>query len=56
MPPTFDDRADWLDGHYAVVRGGVRLTLVLERLAGSSLRRRTGPDPGADPQLGVFSS
>ena len=32
MPPTFDDRAEWFDGHYASVRGRVRLTLLLERL------------------------
>jgi SAM-dependent methyltransferase len=33
VEPTFDERAEWFDGHYATTRGRVRLALVLERLA-----------------------
>jgi len=32
VEPTFDDRAEWFDAHYATTRGRVRLALVLERL------------------------
>ncbi len=32
MAPTFDERAEWFDQHYASVRGRVRLRLVLERI------------------------
>ena len=32
MEPTFDERAEWFDAHYATTRGRVRLALVLERL------------------------
>jgi ubiquinone/menaquinone biosynthesis C-methylase UbiE len=33
VTPTFDERADWFDRHYATTRGRVRAALVLERLA-----------------------
>jgi S-adenosylmethionine-dependent methyltransferase len=32
VEPTFDERAEWFDAHYATIRGRVRLALVLERL------------------------
>lgn len=32
VEPTFDERAEWFDAHYATTRGRVRLALVLERL------------------------
>ena len=32
VEPTFDERADWFDRHYATTRGRVRLALLLERL------------------------
>jgi ubiquinone/menaquinone biosynthesis C-methylase UbiE len=32
MPPTFDERAEWFDAHYATTRGRMRLALVLERI------------------------
>jgi SAM-dependent methyltransferase len=32
VAPTFDERAEWFDGHYRTTRGRVRLELVLERL------------------------
>lgn len=41
MPPTFDERAEWFDEHYATTRGRIRLQLVLERL------RETLPPPPA---------
>jgi SAM-dependent methyltransferase len=33
--PTFDDRAEWFDAHYATTRGRIRLALLLERILGS---------------------
>lgn len=33
--PTFDERAEWFDGHYRTTRGRVRRELVLERLRAS---------------------
>ena len=42
MSPTFDEKAEWFDAHYATTtRGRVRLALVLERL------RETLPPPPA---------
>jgi SAM-dependent methyltransferase len=32
VAPTFDERAEWFDAHYAATRGRVRLALLLERL------------------------
>jgi S-adenosylmethionine-dependent methyltransferase len=32
VEPTFDERAEWFDAHYATTRGRVRLALVVERL------------------------
>jgi S-adenosylmethionine-dependent methyltransferase len=33
--PTFDDRAEWFDAHYATTRGRIRLALLMERILGS---------------------
>ncbi len=42
MAPTFDEKAEWFDAHYATTtRGRIRLALVLERL------RETLPPPPA---------
>jgi ubiquinone/menaquinone biosynthesis C-methylase UbiE len=36
VAPTFDEKADWFDAHYAsTTRGRIRLALVLERLRGT---------------------
>jgi SAM-dependent methyltransferase len=32
MQPTFDEKAEWFDAHYATTRGRLRRELVLERL------------------------
>jgi S-adenosylmethionine-dependent methyltransferase len=30
--PTFDERAEWFDAHYATTRGRIRLALIMERI------------------------